>query len=232
MLVRSTVIALSLLSFSIPVLAESELATPRQKQSYVLGIETAKLMSARGYQLLERDQEAFLNGLNDALSGGERLLSTTAYEAMLAEVMQVLSAKRREHEVAQRRANQEKGRAFLTENARREGVQESPTGLQYQVVEPGDGAFPKPSDVVVVHYRGMLLDGTEFDSSYARNQPARFRLDRVIPGWTEGLQRVREGGVIHLYIPPELAYGERGAGQQIGPNETLVFEVNLRQIQH
>ena len=116
---------------------------------------------------------------------------------------------------------------FLAENAQREGVIERPSGLQYRVLKEGTGVRPGVRDQVTVHYRGRLIDGTEFDSSYKRGKPATFQLNRVISGWTEGLALMREGATWVLFIPPELAYGERGSGQTIGPNETLIFEVEL-----
>jgi len=121
----------------------------------------------------------------------------------------------------------EKGKAFLAENATKPGVKQTASGLQYLVLEPGKGKTPKATDTVKVNYRGTLLDGTEFDSSYKRNEPIEFPLNRVIPGWTEGLQLVQEGGKIRLFIPSELAYGSRGAGGAIGPDETLIFDVEL-----
>src|SRR6201992_3584588 len=126
----------------------------------------------------------------------------------------------------------EKGEAFLKENASKEGVKTTASGLQYKIVKEGAGKSPKATDTVLVHYRGTLLNGTEFDSSYKRNEPISFPLNRVIPGWTEGLQLVKEGGKAILYIPSKLAYGESGTpGGPIGPNETLIFEVELLKVQ-
>jgi FKBP-type peptidyl-prolyl cis-trans isomerase len=126
----------------------------------------------------------------------------------------------------------EKGEKFLKENATKEGVKTTASGLQYKIVKEGTGKSPKSTDTVLVHYRGTLLDGTEFDSSYKRNEPISFPLNRVIPGWTEGLQLVKEGGKAILYIPSKLAYGESGTpGGPIGPNETLIFEVELLKVQ-
>jgi FKBP-type peptidyl-prolyl cis-trans isomerase len=119
------------------------------------------------------------------------------------------------------------GEAFLAENAAKAGVKTLPSGLQYKVIQSGSGASPKATDKVTVHYRGTLIDGTEFDSSYSRNKPATFGVNQVIPGWTEALQLMQEGDKWELYIPPKLAYGERGAGSRIPPNSTLIFEVEL-----
>jgi FKBP-type peptidyl-prolyl cis-trans isomerase len=124
----------------------------------------------------------------------------------------------------------QKGEAFLKENATKEGVKTLPSGLQYKELKAGTGKSPKATDTVVTHYRGRLLDGTEFDSSYKRNEPAEFPVNRVIPGWTEALQLMKEGAKWELYIPSKLAYGQRSAGADIGPNETLIFEVELLKI--
>ena len=124
----------------------------------------------------------------------------------------------------------EKGEAFLRENASKEGVHVTPSGLQYKVLADGTGRSPKATDTVKVQYRGTLLDGTEFDSSYKRNQPIEFALNQVIPGWTEGVQLMAEGAKYEFYIPSNLAYGRRGAGGVIGPDETLIFEVELLKV--
>lgn len=125
----------------------------------------------------------------------------------------------------------EKGQQFLQENAKKEGVKSTPSGLQYLVVTEGSGKSPKATDTVLVHYKGTLLDGTEFDSSYKRNQPISFPLNQVIPGWTEGVQLMKEGGKYRFFIPSNLAYGSRGAGGAIGPDETLIFDVELLKVQ-
>ena len=124
----------------------------------------------------------------------------------------------------------EKGKAFLAENATKPDVHQTPSGLQYKILVPGEGKSPNATDTVLVNYRGTLLNGTEFDSSYKRNAPIEFPLNRVIPGWTEGVQLIKEGGKIQLFIPSELAYGARGAGGLIGPNDTLIFEVELLKV--
>jgi FKBP-type peptidyl-prolyl cis-trans isomerase FklB len=137
-------------------------------------------------------------------------------QAKLMAEMEVLAAK-----------NKADGEAFLAENAKQEGVVVTSSGLQYKVLEPGEGDAPTPADTVTVNYRGTLVDGTQFDSSYDRGQPATFPVQGVIPGWTEALQLMKPGSKYQLAIPAELAYGERGAGQTIGPNSTLLFDVEL-----
>jgi FKBP-type peptidyl-prolyl cis-trans isomerase len=124
-----------------------------------------------------------------------------------------------------------KGEKFLEENGKKEGVVTTASGLQYLILNPGTGKSPKATDTVRVHYSGTLLSGTEFDSSYKRNEPIDFPLNRVIPGWTEGVQLMSEGAKFRFFIPSRLAYGARGAGRDIGPNETLIFEVELLKVQ-
>ena len=124
----------------------------------------------------------------------------------------------------------EKGEKFLAENKTKEGVKTTPSGLQYKVLKEGSGKSPTATDTVVCHYRGTLLDGTEFDSSYKRGEPAEFPLNHVIPGWTEGVQLMKEGAKYQFFIPSNLAYGSRGAGGVIGPDATLIFEVELIKI--
>ena len=128
-------------------------------------------------------------------------------------------------------SNLEKGQAFLKENASKPGVKTTPSGLQYKVITEGHGKKPKATDTVLVHYRGTTIDGQEFDSSYKRNEPISFPLNGVIPGWTEGVQLMKEGGKIQLFIPSNLAYGSRGAGGVIAPDSTLVFDIELLKVQ-
>ena len=127
--------------------------------------------------------------------------------------------------------NKKEGDAFLAENAKKAGIVTLPSGLQYKVVTEGSGASPKGNDTVVTQYRGTLLDGTEFDSSFKRQQPATFELNKVIAGWIEALQKMKAGSKWQLFIPPNLAYGERGSGSLIGPNSTLIFEIELLSVQ-
>ena len=127
--------------------------------------------------------------------------------------------------------NQEQGETFLAENGKKEGVVSLPSGLQYKVVDEGTGETPAATDTVVTHYRGTLIDGKEFDSSHRRGEPANFPVNRVIAGWTEALQLMQVGAKWELFIPPDLAYGERGAGREIGPHSTLIFEIELIGIQ-
>jgi FKBP-type peptidyl-prolyl cis-trans isomerase FklB len=140
-------------------------------------------------------------------------------------------AKKQELAKQQGEKNKKEGEAYLAENQKKEGVITLPSGLQYKVIKPGTGKKPKAEDMVTVHYRGTLVGGTEFDSSYRHGKPASFPANRVIPGWTEVLQLMEEGAKWEVFIPSKLAYGEQGAGNEIGPNATLIFEIELISVQ-
>jgi FKBP-type peptidyl-prolyl cis-trans isomerase FklB len=193
--------------------------------------ETARINYSLGYQIggdfkrqgIELNREAVVKGMQDALSGSEPLMPQEEMNATLVELKRKVvaeqRAKRREAELEKVAA----GKKYLEENAKKPGVVTTPSGLQYKIVEPGSGKNPGPTDTVTVNYRGTLINGNEFDSSYDKGKPATFPLNGVIKGWTEGLQLVKEGGKIQLVIPSELAYGERGPLA----NQTLVFDVEL-----
>ncbi|MBV0933948.1 FKBP-type peptidyl-prolyl cis-trans isomerase [Marinobacterium weihaiense] len=203
------------------------LETEQQKLSYSLGLILGERIQA---DVDELDIEAFTRGVEAVYAGETPLLD----QQQIAEVMQAFQSRKMEE---QRQAmaklaqdNLDKGQAYMAENGKKDGVETTESGLQYEVLEAGSGASPTAEDTVKVHYRGNLIDGTEFDSSYARNEPVSFPLNGVIPGWTEGLQLMKEGGKSRLVIPAELAYGPGGMGNAIGPNETLVFEVELLEV--
>lgn len=165
---------------------------------------------------LDVDAYAYATGMRDAFEGAEAKLTD---EEINAEMMAFQEKMQAEQQAAQA--------AFLAENAARDGITVTESGLQYEVIEVGEGAKPTATDTVEVHYRGTLIDGTEFDSSYSRGQTVSFGVSQVIPGWTEALQLMSEGAKYKLYIPSDLAYGPAGAGQTIGPNATLIFDVEL-----
>ena len=178
-------------------------------------------------QGVEIRPELVVKGIEDALSEADSLMSPEEMNKTLMDLKKrIVTAQREERKQASQK-NLAEAKAFLEENAKKEGVQTLPSGLQYKVIQEGSGATPAATDTVTVHYRGTLIDGTEFDSSHSRGKPATFRTDRVIRGWTEALQMMKEGAKWELFIPPELAYGERGAGAKIGPNSALLFEVEL-----
>jgi FKBP-type peptidyl-prolyl cis-trans isomerase FklB len=169
--------------------------------------------------------------MKDGFSGGKPLLTEQEVQETVATFQKEMMAKQEELAKKLGEKNKEEGEAFLAENKKKEGVKVLPSGLQYKVVKAGTGGKPKLTDTVTTHYRGTLIDGTEFDSSYRRGQPVSFPVAGVIPGWTEALQLMEEGSKWQLFIPPNLAYGERGAGRDIGPNATLIFEIELISIQ-
>jgi FKBP-type peptidyl-prolyl cis-trans isomerase FklB len=203
---------------------ELKLDTPKSRISYTIGVNIGQDFKT---QKMDVDTDVLLMGLKDSLAGKELRLTE---EEMVAEIqtfqqeMQTKMAAEMEKAVAK---NQTEGEAFLAENAQQEGVVVTESGLQYKVIEVGEGDSPGAADVATVHYRGTLIDGTQFDSSYDRGQPATFPVGGVIAGWTEALQMMKPGAKWQLVIPAVLAYGERGAGQDIGPNATLIFDVEL-----
>ena len=204
------------------------LTTDKEKASYALGMNIGRGLTK---QPVDLDSAAVARGLKDAMSGGKTLLTDQEAAADLAQ-LQAQVKKATEAKVQELAAeNQKAGTAFLAENRTKDGVVTLPSGLQYKVLTQGTGPKPTAMDTVVCQYKGTLLDGTEFDSSYKRGQPATFTVGRVIKGWTEALQLMPVGSKWQLFIPAELAYGERGAGNVIPPNATLVFEVELVSIQ-
>jgi FKBP-type peptidyl-prolyl cis-trans isomerase FklB len=176
---------------------------------------------------VEVDADILANGLKDAYGGGKTLLTEEQARQAIADFQNTLTAKKAETMRILSEKNKADGEKFLAENAKKAGVKSLPSGLQYREITPGKGKSPKAADTVTVHYKGTLIDGTEFDSSFKRGEPATFPVSGVISGWTEALQLMKEGAKWHLFLPPNLAYGERGAGRDIGPNATLVFEVEL-----
>jgi FKBP-type peptidyl-prolyl cis-trans isomerase FklB len=169
--------------------------------------------------------------LQDALAGGKMLLSEEEERAVLTELQADMRKKQQEKMQQAAEANKKEGDAFLTANKGKDGVVTLPSGLQYKIITSGTGPKPSASDSVVCNYRGTLIDGKEFDSSYKRGQPATFPVSGVIKGWTEALQLMPVGSKWQLFVPSDLAYGERGQGGDIGPNATLVFEVELISIE-
>ena len=216
-------LGLSLLGAPLTFLAAGEPLT--------LDDETARINYSLGYQIggdFERqgvalNPQAVVKGIEDALSGAEPLMKPDEMRATLTELKRNIVAGQKARKVEKELQHVEEGRKFLEENARKEGVTTTDSGLQYQVIEPGAGKTPGPTDKVTVNYRGTLVNGQEFDSSYSRGKPATFPLNGVIKGWTEGLQLVSEGAKIKLFVPPELAYGDRGPLA----NRTLIFDVEL-----
>jgi FKBP-type peptidyl-prolyl cis-trans isomerase FkpA len=208
--------------------ATGELTTDPQKFGYAIGVDIGKSLKPVKDEV---DVDALIAGLQETIAGQTPRLTDEVREQVKADITRKLQQKQMEERTAKAKTAKEAGEKFLAENGQREGVKTTASGLQYEVVTEGTGAQPKTTDKVKVHYKGTLIDGTEFDSSYSRGQPVEFPLGNVIPGWTEGLQLMKVGGKSKLYIPSQLAYGERGAGAKIGPNETLVFEVELLNVE-
>lgn len=207
--------------------ADVELKTEDQKASYALGFRSAEQMSA----MENLDLDAMVAGLRDGF-GDEpesRLGEDADMDQLIRDYQTRMMEARQKKMEEQAQANLEEGQEFLDENADKDGVEVTDSGLQYQVLESGDEGAQSPTleDTVEVHYKGMLRDGTVFDSSIERDKPAVFGLKHIIPGWQEALPMMKVGDKWKLFLPPELGYGEQGAGGDIGPNEVLIFEVEL-----
>ena len=216
-------------------LTEADLETEDDKTSYVFGYLMGSRYRSDGFPI---NPDIYQAGLKDGLSGRTRLVDEEETKKIMMSVQKKVMEKRRATNMKQMDerkkhagANKEKGTKFLEENKAKEGVVSLQSGLQYKILKKGTGASPKATDTVKCHYKGTTIDGKEFDSSYKRGEPATFALNRVIKGWTEGLQLMKEGGKWQFFIPSELAYGERGSGPNIGPNEVLIFEVELLEIE-
>lgn len=206
---------------------DTALKTEKDRLSYAIGMDIGNNLQRQNIDL---NPEIVAQGIWDSLSGGKTLMTDQEYRDTIAafknEIAQQQMAKMKEES----EKNKTEGERFLAENKKKEGVVTLPSGLQYKIIKEGAGKSPKETDTVTVNYKGALIDGTEFDSSYRRGQPASFPVKGVIKGWTEALQLMKEGAKWELYIPSNLAYGERGAGRSIGPNETLVFDVELIEV--
>lgn len=220
------IVVLGILFLTSQLSAQESLVLKSQKDkvSYIIGMDIGNNLKK---QAIDIDSGILARGVKDALSGAKPLLTQQEIQETMVAFQKEMTA--RQAEVAKK--NKAEGETFLADNKKKEGVKTLPSGLQYKVIKAGTGKKPKSTDTVTVHYKGTLIDGTEFDSSYKRGQTVSFQVSGVIPGWTEGLQLMEEGAKWQLFIPPNLAYGERGAGGVIGPNATLIFEVELVSIQ-
>ena len=200
-----------------------EFKDAREKNSYSVGANWGNSLKK---QEVDVDLEVLIRGLREAFVGQSALSDEQIRESMMA-LNKEIRAKQEEKRKQQGEKNKQEGEKFLAENKTKPAVVALPSGLQYKVLTDGSGESPKPGDVVTVNYRGTLIDGTEFDSSYKRGQPATFSVTGVIKGWTEALELMKPGAKWQLFIPSDLAYGERGSGPTIGPNAALQFEVEL-----
>ncbi|NLA75936.1 MAG: FKBP-type peptidyl-prolyl cis-trans isomerase [Deltaproteobacteria bacterium] len=201
--------------------------TDKEKISYAIGVNMAQSINDIKDEI---DLPMLKKGMTDKSQGKEQLVSDDEAHSLLMALSEKVRAKQQEEHEKSLQKNLDAGKVFLEENKTKEGVITTESGLEYIVLKQGEGKTPGASDQVRVHYEGTKLDGTVFDSSYKRGNPATFPVGQVIKGWTEGLQLMKEGGKYRLFIPSELAYGTRGAGQEIGPNEVLLFDVELLEV--
>lgn len=207
--------------FGANVMAENAtLDTEQQKLSYIFGIQVGQQMMMEGVEL---EMDAFSAGVADMMAGRQPQMDQATAQEIIGKYQQ----KKSQELAAMMNKKQAESKAYMAENAKKDGVVTTDSGLQYEIIEEGDGATPKATDKVIAHYEGTLIDGTVFDSSIQRGEPATFPVNGVIQGWQEVLQMMKEGAKWRVVIPGNLAYGPQGAGEMIGPNETLIFDIEL-----
>jgi FKBP-type peptidyl-prolyl cis-trans isomerase FklB len=221
---------LGVLFLAVPLSAEENIVLKDQKDkvSYSIGVDIGNNLKNLK---VDMNLDFLVRGIRDVLSETKLLMTEQEVQSTMMAFQKELMARREQQMKVLGEKNKKEGESFLVENKKKAGVTTLPSGLQYKVFKAGTGKTPTDTNTVTVHYRGTLIDGTEFDSSYRRGQPAIFPVKEVIPGWIEALKLMQEGAKWQLFIPPNLAYGERGAGSVIGPNATLIFEVELISIQ-
>ncbi|MDH5485317.1 MAG: FKBP-type peptidyl-prolyl cis-trans isomerase [Gammaproteobacteria bacterium] len=207
--------------------AADSLTSVKDKASYSIGVNLGMQLSQQKDDI---DVDKVINGLKDAYAGKKPKLSMEEMKTAIGALQENLQKKQQEQMKSAGDTNKKEGDAFLAANKKKEGVKTLASGLQYKVITEGKGETPRSEDTVVTHYRGNLINGQVFDSSYKRGQPATFPVTGVIKGWTEALQKMKVGSKWQLFIPSDLAYGDRGAGQVIGPNAVLIFEIELLEI--
>ena len=212
---------------ALPAFSLAQPESMQQKASYAIGIDIANSFERQGIKL---DTNSVIDGIKDGLSGKQPVLTSTEMNNALSEYKKQLVAQQQKIQSEQSSKNQLAGETFLAANKAREGVITLASGLQYKIINSGQGNSPKLIDKVTTHYRGTLIDGTEFDSSYSRNEPTSFPVNGVIAGWTEALQLMHVGDKWQLFIPSSLAYGKRAVGNKIKANSTLIFEIELLKI--
>jgi FKBP-type peptidyl-prolyl cis-trans isomerase FklB len=221
----TAVIIFGVFVFTLNALAQ-EKSPPKDKKEktgYAIGVNIGQDMKRYS---IEIDADMVAQGLKDA-NAGKLKLSDEEVRSALADISKEMQGKENERMKILGEKNKKEGEEFLSKNAKASGIVKLPSGLQYKIIKEGTGKIPKATDTVIVNYKGTLIDGTEFDSSFKRNQPLEFKANGVIPGWTEILQKMKSGSKYAVYIPSNLAYGERGNGPIIGPNAVLVFEIEL-----
>jgi FKBP-type peptidyl-prolyl cis-trans isomerase FklB len=210
----------------VPVFAQKKpaLATQKDKVSYSIGLDIGRRLKA---QDIDVNPALMADGIKDGMGSGKPRMTDDEIRQIMIAFQTEMRTRQMEKVKKLADKNLKEGQAFLAGNSKKAGVNTTASGLQYKVIKEGDGKTPTLSDTVIAHYRGTLLDGTEFDSSYKRGEPATFPVTGVIPGWTEVLQLMHTGAKYEVYIPSNLGYGEQGAGSEIGPNATLIFEIEL-----
>jgi FKBP-type peptidyl-prolyl cis-trans isomerase FklB len=206
---------------------KEDLKTQTEKLSYSIGLDLGKNFKQ---QAIEVNPDILIKGLNDGINASTPLLTDTEIKETMKALQEDMMKKHAEKGKAEGEKNKKAGEEFLAAKKKEKGVVALPSGLMYKVIKEGKGKTPKLTDQVTTNYRGTLIDGKEFDSSYKRNQPATFPVNGVIKGWTEALQLMKEGSKWELYIPSELAYGEQGSPPNIGPGSTLIFEIELLKV--
>ena len=218
----------TLVMMLLPALAYAQeapaLKTDKDKLSYALGMDLGNQLKARAVDV---DPDVFIRGLKASMTGEKTLLTDAEAKAVIGELQKSMAAKQAAYAKAAADKNKQEGEAFLAANKGKPGVVVLPSGVQYKIVKEGTGKKPTAADTVVCQYRGTLIDGKEFDSSYKRGEPATFTVGGVIKGWTEVLQLMPVGSTWQVFIPSDLAYGERSPTPAIGPNSTLIFEIEL-----
>ena len=223
--ITTAALALGLLaSYATAADTKMTLKDEKDKVSYSIGLNIGRSMKSEG---LDLNPDALAAAMKDVFAGAKPQLTDEEIQTIMQEFQKKMMAKQLASREEGLGKNKAEGEKFLADNKKKEGVKTTASGLQYKVIKDGTGKTPKATDTVKTHYRGTLINGTEFDSSYKRGEPAEFPVNGVIKGWTEALQLMKEGAKWQLYIPSDLAYGERGAGKDIGPNSTLIFDIEL-----
>jgi len=222
------VVGILLLAGQVNAAENPVLKSQKDRISYIIGMDLGKNFQKQEIQI---DADILARGIKDGMSDAKPLLSEEEVRDTLAGFQTEMTAKQADLAKKRGEKNKIEGEAFLAENQKKEGVKTLASGLQYKVIKAGTGNRPKLTDEVTVHYRGTLIDGTEFDSSSRRGKPETLPVNGVIPGWIEALQLMQVGAKWQLFVPSNLAYGERGAGQGIGPNAVIIFEIELLSIQ-
>jgi FKBP-type peptidyl-prolyl cis-trans isomerase FklB len=217
-------LVLSILSSMVIAQKKETPKTKKEKISYSIGVNIGKNMKTQGIDL---DQGLLTQGIKDGLNNSKTAMSDKDMEAAMTSFQQEMMGKMQAKQKVVGEKNVKEGEAFLAANKKKEGVVTLSSGLQYKILKSGDGPKPTKDQTVKCHYRGTLIDGTEFDSSYKRGEPTEFPIGQVIKGWTEALQLMPVGSKWQLFIPSDLAYGPEGRGQTIGPNATLIFDIEL-----